>query len=171
MTRFVAFLRGVSPMNCRMADLKRCLEEAGYSAVKTVLSSGNVAFDANARSTAALERELEATIEKGLGRRFFTIVRRTSELQALVKSDPFTAFDLPADAKPIITFLPKPADAPPGLPIERDGAAILTVSGGEVFSAYTPNPNNPVFMTLLEKTFGKDITTRTFETVRKCAAA
>jgi hypothetical protein len=28
-----------------------------------------------------------------------------------------------------------------------------------------------VFMTLLEKTFGKEITTRTFETVRRCSVA
>jgi hypothetical protein len=29
----------------------------------------------------------------------------------------------------------------------------------------------PVFMTLIEKTFGKNVTTRTWETVAKCAAA
>jgi hypothetical protein len=34
-----------------------------------------------------------------------------------------------------------------------------------------PNANGPVFMTLLERTFGKDITTRTLDTVQKCARA
>ena len=46
MPRFVAFLRGVSPMNLKMTDLKQCLEAAGFTEVKTILSSGNVAFNA-----------------------------------------------------------------------------------------------------------------------------
>ena len=51
MTRYVAFLRGVSPMNCKMPALKRCFEAAGFTDVKTILSSGNVAFTAALRSS------------------------------------------------------------------------------------------------------------------------
>ena len=51
MPRYVAFLRGVSPMNCKMPELKRSFEDAGFSNVRTLLSSGNVAFDARASST------------------------------------------------------------------------------------------------------------------------
>jgi hypothetical protein len=32
-----------------------------------------------------------------------------------------------------------------------------------------PGPRGPVFMTLIEKTFGKDVTTRTWDTVAKAA--
>ncbi|MBC7601030.1 MAG: DUF1697 domain-containing protein [Ramlibacter sp.] len=35
MTRFVALLRGVSPMDLKMPQLKACLEEAGFANVKT----------------------------------------------------------------------------------------------------------------------------------------
>ncbi len=38
-----------------------------------------------------------------------------------------------------------------------------------MFSAYLPSPKGPVFMTLIEKTFGKEVTTRTWDTVRKLA--
>ncbi len=55
------------------------------------------------------------------------------------------------------------------LPVELDGAQIVAVSGGEVFSAYVRSPRGPVFMTLIEKTFGKDLTTRTWDTVTKVA--
>ena len=41
----------------------------------------------------------------------------------------------------------------------------------EVFSHYLPNEQGPLFMTMLEKTFGKQITTRTVDTVRKCIKA
>ena len=47
----------------------------------------------------------------------------------------------------------------------------FTTAASEVFTACEPSPRGPVFMTLLERTFGKDITTRTWDTVRKCAWA
>ena len=50
-------------------------------------------------------------------------------------------------------------------------ARILAVQGCEIFTVYTPTPGNPVFMALIEKAFGKEITTRTWDTVKKCAAA
>lgn len=46
---------------------------------------------------------------------------------------------------------------------------ILAIEGCEVFTAHVPHPKGPVFMTLLEQTFGKDITTRTWDTVQKVA--
>lgn len=52
--RYAALLRGVSPMNCRMADLRRALEAAGFENVVTVLSSGNAVFDARKQATAGL---------------------------------------------------------------------------------------------------------------------
>ena len=48
---------------------------------------------------------------------------------------------------------------------------ILAMTDGEVFTAYVASDKGPVFMTLLERTFGTDITTRTLDTVKKCAAA
>lgn len=172
MPRYVAFLRGVSPMNARMAELKRCFEGAGLANVKTVLSSGNVAFDARAKSGDTLARAVEAAMAKDLGRTFATIVRPSSALRALLEADPYAAFALPADAKRVVTFLRAPAAATrPALPIEVDGVRILSMSGLEVFSAYVPHPKGPVFMSLIEKTFGAQVTTRTWDTVRKCASA
>ena len=49
--RYAAFLRGVSPMNAKMPELKRAFEAAGFGDVKTLLSSGNVVFDAPKAST------------------------------------------------------------------------------------------------------------------------
>ena len=43
MARYAAFLRGVMPTNCKMADLKKAFEAAGFTGVKTFLASGNVA--------------------------------------------------------------------------------------------------------------------------------
>lgn len=171
MERYVAFLRGVSPMNCKMPELKRCFEVAGFESVKTLLSSGNVAFSARAQEIEALERKIESALKKHLGHAFLTIVRPSSYLQRLVKQAPYEKFDLPAKAKPVVTFLRKPPKKKIALPIEQSQAFILKRERTEVFSAYVPNEKGPVFMALLETTFGKEITTRTLETVRKCSVA
>jgi uncharacterized protein (DUF1697 family) len=171
MPRYVAFLRGVSPQNLSMAALRQCLEAAGYDDVRTILSSGNVAFATRALSVAALERRLAADISSGVGRSFGLTIRSTDELTRLIDADPFQAFGVPPAAKRVITFLPQPLLSPPALPIVRDGVSIYSLAGREVFTAYLPHPKGPVFMTMLERAFGKEITTRTLDTVRKCAMA
>ena len=170
MPRYAAFLRGVSPMNAKMPDLKRCFEAAGFEEVKTVISSGNVVFDSRAASEASLERKAEAAMKKHLGNAFLAIVRPLDALREILASDPYAGARLPPASKRIVTFLreePKKLK----LPIELDGARILAALGREVFSSYVPGPRGPVFMTLIEKTFGKDVTTRTWDTVKKVAGA
>ena len=170
MPRHVAFLRGVCPMNAKMPELKRCFEEAGFTNVRTVLASGNVVFDARG-GEAALVKKAEAAMEAGLDRVFRTQVRSVEYLQALLDADPFAAFKLAKDAKRVVTFIPRTPANPPKLPVEKDGARILVLRERELLTAYVPTPGNPAFMALIEKTFGKDVTTRTWDTIRKCVAA
>lgn len=172
MPRYVAFLRGVSPMNAKMPQVKRAFENAGFGDVKTLLSSGNVVFDSRSKSTAALARQAEKAMQEHLGRTFLTIVRPTEALRELIEADLYSEFRLPAKSKHVITFLSK---APPAmklsLPIKLGDASILAVRGQEVLTSYVPHPGSPEFMRLIEKTFGKEITTRTLDTVKRCAAA
>ena len=171
MPRYVAFLRGVSPMNAKMPELKRCFEEAGFGDVKTLLSSGNVVFDARTASELALARRIEAAMTKQLGRTFYTIVRSANTLRERMAADPYAAFRVPANAKRVVTFLREPLAAPSALPVETEGVRILAVDGADIFTVYVPQPGNPAFMRLIEKTFGANVTTRTWDTVKKCAAA
>lgn len=171
MPRYIALLRGVSPMNCKMPELKAAFESAGFSNVKTLLSSGNVAFDARSAAEAALERKAEAAMEKALGRSFYTIIRPQQHLVEMLADDPYPGFGAPPAAKRVVSFLREAPATKAALPAPISGASILGVRGREVFSAYEPSADGPVFMRLIEKTFGKDITTRTWDTVRKCAAA
>jgi len=169
MERYAAFLRGVSPMNAKMPELKKAFEAAGFADVKTVLSSGNVLFGARASKEATLARKAEEAMKKHLGHSFPAIVRSVEALREILAGDPYEDFRLPRDAKRVVTFLRERRGKKLDLPIELDGARILSVRGAEVFSAYVPGPRGPVFMTLIEKTFGKDVTTRTWDTVRKVA--
>jgi uncharacterized protein (DUF1697 family) len=67
MRRFAAFLRGVNPMNCKMPELAKALASAGFTEVKTVLSSGNVVFNA-AGAERSIQRKAEAAMQDHLGK-------------------------------------------------------------------------------------------------------
>lgn len=173
MPRYVALLRGVSPLNCSMPVLKACLEEAGFSDVKTVLTSGNVAFGTpRSASLPTLQKRVEKAMLDGPGYRFPTFVRSSAHLQKLLDGDPFAGFRLPPDAKRLVIFLREPlADGAIDLPIGRDGGSLLKLAGGQAFAYYMPGPMASGFMALLERTLGKDLTTRTLDTVARCAKA
>lgn len=171
MPRYAALLRGVSPMNARMPELKNAFEAAGFTEVKTVLSSGNVVFDARRASESALQRRAEAAMRERLGQAFLTIVRPIDVLREMLASDPYRPFSLGPSAKRIVTFLRGEPTATVSLPFERDGARLLALDGRELFSAYVPSPKGPVFMSLIERTFGKELTTRTWDTVGRIVRA
>lgn len=158
-------------MNLKMPELKRAFELAGFTDVRTLLSSGNAVFSAKPAKEDALARRAEAALETHVGTAFYTLVRSVEGLQQLLASDPYSPFKLRPGSKRVVTFLSAPPKPTPKLPIELDGARILAVVGREVFTAYVPSPKGPVFMTLLQKTFGKDITTRTWDTLTKVAKA
>jgi len=149
MPRYAAFIRGVSPMNAKMSELKEAFESAGFTDVKTILASGNVAFNARATSEPSLQRKAEGAMLERLSQAFLTIVRPMDMLREMLASDPYRAFRLEPAAKRIVTFLRDRPTAKVRLPIERDGARILSMTEREVFIAYMPTPKGPVFMLLL----------------------
>ena len=169
MPRYAAFLRGVMPTNCKMPELRAAFEAAGFDDVKTLLGSGNVVFSARAASPATLERKAEQAMHKKLGNAFLTIVRPVDDLREILATDPYKRFPGRPQAKRIMTFLRDQPSKTLKLPIEFEGARILAMRAGVIFSDYMPNPKGPIFMTLIEKTFGKEVTTRTWDTVAKCA--
>lgn len=169
LVRYAALLRGVSPMNAKMPELKRCFEGARLRDVVTVLSSGNVVFSVREATEPVLERRIEAAMQAAFGKAFLTIVRRIDTLQAMLEADPFPAFRLAAGSKRVVTFLREAPTASIMLPIRRDDACIHALRGCEALTSYLPGADGPAFMRLLEKIFGKEITTRTWDTIAKIA--
>lgn len=168
LVRYAALLRGVSPMNCKMPALKAAFVKHGFVDVKTVISSGNVVFTAPAASDAEIEAQCEAAMTQYMDRSFLTIVRRVDALRALIASEPFARPDVTAQHKRVVTFVREPR-AKLDLPRTHRGATILEERDGAIFTAYLSAPNDAAFMTLLERAYGKAITTRTLETVAKLA--
>ena len=71
----------------------------------------------------------------------------------------------------MVTFLRQRPASKLDLPVELHGARIHCIKGNQVFTSYVRTPKGPVFMRLIEKTLGQELTTRTWETVVKVARA
>jgi uncharacterized protein (DUF1697 family) len=97
MTRFIALLRGINVggRTIRSTELAEVFRGLGYSAVKTVLASGNVVFETERESSSSDEVEavLRAEIEKALSTTFGydakVHVLDTEALRAVIEAYPF----------------------------------------------------------------------------------
>jgi uncharacterized protein (DUF1697 family) len=171
MPRYAALLRGVMPTNCKMADLKESLESAGFTDVKTVIASGNAVFSTRKAPEKAIAKRAEAAMQEVMGRSFMTIVRSIDDLQAVLERDFFATLKLPPNAKRNVTFLPEPFRKKLVLPMELRGAQICAVEKDVAYTWYVPIAVDPAFMVLIDKTFEKNCTTRTWETVGRIVKA
>jgi uncharacterized protein (DUF1697 family) len=152
MTTYVALLRGIMPMNPNMksAKLKSFFESLGFKNVATVIASGNVVFDSPSTDTDALEAKIEKALPLQLGFTSSTIIRSQTELNALVKNNPFKGI---IDEKPnylVVTFFKD---------LTKELCTVLNLNDATTVTTS--------FMSTLEKKHGKQITTRTWKTVAR----
>ena len=159
------------PTNAKMSDLRSAFEYAGFVNVKTILGTGNLAFDTTLLSEPAIETAAEEAMVQTLGRSFYTIARPSSYLVNLVAADTYAAYGIPAEAKRVVSFMRVAQEPKVPLPVAEHQASVFLAIGREAFTAYIPTDQGPVFMGLIERAFGKSVTTRTLDTVAKCATA
>lgn len=168
--RYAALLRGVSPQNAKMPEVKRAFEAAGFTAVVTHASSGNVLFDAPSDAEDALEARALRAMEKHLARSFPVFVRGVAELTAMIAGDPWQHHTVAPDAKRVVTLLRAPPPPSWEPPAPTDGVTIHGAEGRYVFTSYVPGAKGPMFMVMLERSLGADITTRTWDALQKLVA-
>jgi uncharacterized protein (DUF1697 family) len=91
MPRYVALLGSVNVGRNRisMADLRRAFEGEGMTRVETVVASGNVLFDHDARPTSGLEEKLGLLMQERFGFASTAIVRSRDELAGTLAENPF----------------------------------------------------------------------------------
>lgn len=163
MTKYVALLRGIAPLNPNMRNekLRGVFESLGFSNVKTVISSGNVLFETSSTDEPALETMIEEALTAQLGFHSTTIIRSHKQLQRLARRNPFKGREHGHE-----TYLKnKPRNQT--LP-EGKGYEVLVMHDRVVFSIVDLTAaKTPGLMNLLEKHFGKEITTRTWKTVER----
>ncbi len=138
----IAFLRGINvgKRQMKMADLKACLEAAGFEAVKTILASGNVRF-ARRDTPEKTKALLESIIEKQFGFPVGVVLRGEEDIVTMLEHHPFKRLDPKADvARHVLLFdLPLPK----GVEVEgRPGEVeIMGIDSREIYLAAYRQPN------------------------------
>lgn len=171
----VALLRGINVGGntlIAMADLKKIFEKAGLKNVKTLLASGNVVYTGHTDASAA---RVQQAVEKLIKRPIHILTRPVSELEELWKKEPFKKIAVTKDTRLYITFLGEEKKPSIKIPWSSDDGnfRILAANGREVVSVLqvTPDHGSVDLMQILEKEFGKNITTRSWNTVEKILKA
>jgi uncharacterized protein (DUF1697 family) len=173
---FIALLRAINVgghATVTMSDLKRNFTAAGCRKVRTYIQSGNVVFESPGSVTKILP-VIRGKLRPLLGKEPLVFVRTASELDALVRSNPFAPFDTDPTLKLYVAFLERKPRGRLQLPLihAKEALDIVAVKGRDalVVSRRKPNglygfPNNVV-----EEVLGVSATTRNWNTVRKLAA-
>lgn len=94
MNSYAVFLRGINVggINIKMADLKDALTSRPFTAVKTLLASGNVVL-ASELSPAGVKREFEACLRETFGYDAWVVVLTADRVTELVAACPYPADD------------------------------------------------------------------------------
>lgn len=87
MPRYIVFLRAinVAGRTVKMSDLVTYFRDLGFSDAKTFIASGNLILQSPLRTSAALQRRIDAKLAGYLGFEADTFVRSDVELRAVTK--------------------------------------------------------------------------------------
>jgi len=171
-SRYVAFLRAINVGGhvVRMEELRRVFASIGFSDVETFIASGNVIFstttaDTNTSastaprdpSTGAIERRIEAALQKAFGYAVATFVRTPGELAAVAAHVPCSTDPAAARGAVHIIFVAEALNAAE----RRDVAALsrpgdeFSASGREIYwCRFGKLSESPLFGKSLGKTLG-----------------
>ncbi len=177
MSKYAAFLRGINVggVTVKMDKLKKTFEAIGFTNVKTLLASGNVLFTAPSASESTLAQKIEKKLETAFGREIGVLVRKVEELQRLADADPFARIKVTLQTRLYVTFLAEKPKSSLKIPYESPDKnfKIIRATGSEVCSVLTLSPNSRTvdLMSILEKEFGRKVTTRNWNTINKILKA
>jgi uncharacterized protein (DUF1697 family) len=90
MTKYAVFLRGVNVggVNLKMAEVATALTDAGFSAVRTILASGNVLLESSAKA-AAVRKKTETTLRESFGYDAWVLAYDVDAVRTIVDAYPF----------------------------------------------------------------------------------
>lgn len=179
MATYAAFLRGINVGGHKPVQMKRlgtAFESLAFKNVKTLLASGNVLFETRPVSRERLARKIEEKLRKIFGHEIGTIIRTVEELRILADSQPFQGIRVTPRTRLFVTFLSEKPQTSLKIPYLSPDKSfrILSRTDAEVCSVLTVGPQwakNLRQMNILEKEFGKKVTTRSWNTVARVVKA
>ncbi|HEV7421478.1 MAG TPA: DUF1697 domain-containing protein [Mycobacterium sp.] len=174
MTRYAVFLRGINVggVNLKMAAVTDALTAAGFTAVKTVLASGNVLLDSSS-SVKAVRTKAEAALRDTFGYDAWVLAYELEAVAVISKAYPFereveghhSYVTFVTDAAVLDELAALAADAGPDEKIERgDGVLYWQV-------LKTGTLDTAIGKTMGKKRYKSSTTTRNLRTVEKVLRA
>lgn len=151
-----------------MGELKKQFGKLGFKNVKTVLASGNVIFDGEAEKLQLIPDHLD----KSFGFKIPVITIPFDKIEEIIKYDPFGKIEVTPKTRLYVTFLATEQKSNLSIPFTTDDGSfsIIRQTGSFLFSVLDLEKTSTVdAMNILEKEFGKNITTRNYNTVQKIA--
>lgn len=174
MIRYVALLRGINVGGrnlIKMEDLSRLFTRCGLSNVTTYIQSGNVIFESMETNVTELAETIEKKLYKTLGQKVSVLLRTVSDLEKMVRRNPFKRVKPGDDVMLFVTFLAAEPNRKPKLPLiaASENLEAFQIKDRAVFiiarrrkNGWFGFPNN-----FIEKELGVSATTRNWTTVNK----
>jgi uncharacterized protein (DUF1697 family) len=173
--KYAAFLRGINVggnVLIKMADLGKLLESASFRNVQTILASGNVVFESTQKDTRKIAAKIEEFLEKKYKRSVGVIVQPIADIQSLAQSNPFKGAEVTKGTRLYVTFLKESAKM--HLKTSSEFFHVVKTCPFAVCAVLVLTPKYPGrtdgtqdLMGVLEKHYGKEVTTRNWNTVQK----
>jgi uncharacterized protein (DUF1697 family) len=169
--KYIALLRGINvggKHKVPMGELNSEFEKMGFSQIKTLLNTGNVKFETSKQDLKLLENKIAEQLKAAFGFSIPTLIRPMSEIHQLIEEDPFKV-EVTKDIRLYVTFTKEPIQNAPAIPLSADESfKILDCGENVIYSVLDVSKKQTTdAMILLEKHFGKEITTRNWNTVVK----
>jgi len=176
-TTWAAFLRGINVGGNKMIPmdaLRASLEKMGCKGVSTILATGNVVFTSTESNVEAITGKLERHLEKTFATEISVMLRTAADLEKIAASDPFKGIVVTKDTRLYVTFRGDEKQGTLKIPYQspKKDFRILRVTEGEIFSVLDVSVGGRTVdsMNVIEKEFGRRVTTRNWNTVQKVLA-
>jgi uncharacterized protein (DUF1697 family) len=171
MPAYVAFLRGINVGGNKkilMTELTALFEQAGFRNIKTILNSGNVVFESKEMSDANIAGKVEKAIEGKFDFEVGIQIRSLDDIKKMVEKNPFKDYKPSKDTHWYVTFLNGYKGKLPEWTSEA--YKFLSIQDDALFGiVYRNKGKSTDVMVALDKTFGKKVTTRNWNTIVKIA--
>ncbi len=177
MPKYIALLRGINVSGVKiikMEDLRGYFSGMGFREVKTYIQSGNVVFEANKQTIAALTKKITKGLEEALGYHVPVVTISTETMQEIQSADVFTNVlkSIPTTKK-YVAFLERPLakDEITYLHSLTNEVDVYYSTGNEIYITIDETKGKSLFTNmLLEKKLKIYATTRNWNTVCKLAS-
>ena len=168
--KYLILLRGINVGGnniIKMADLKSCLETAGFENVKTYIQSGNVIFESDENDVEKLTSEIEKLLSKQFNYESKVVVRTHEQMRKIIENAP-KWWGESKDFRHNLLFIKEPMTAVEALKQSgeaKDRIEFAKAGEGVIYlSASIKDITKSNFVRLPSKPIYKQMTIRNFNT-------